>query len=240
MQAAVLSGEAISKDVLLQTIKDEKMNTRATTVIVLVLIIGATVAGLLLWNRLPEQMASHWNINDQVDGYLSRFWGVFMMPFITLGMFLLFLAVPSIDPLKANIAKFREAFNLFIVLLVAFMLYIHGLSLAWNLGYTGFKMSTSMLPAMGLLFIFIGFMFRKAKRNFFIGIRTPWTLSSDYVWDKTHQLGAILFMVSGVLAFIGGLFGGLTAFWFLFIPLMGSTIFLLVYSYVLYQRETKT
>jgi uncharacterized membrane protein len=215
------------------------MSTRTTTIIVLVLIVVATVAGLLLWNRLPDQMASHWNINDQVDGYMSKTWGVFMMPLITLGLFVIFLVVPSIDPLKANIAQFREAFNLFIVLIVAFMLYIHGLTLAWSLGYTDFKMSTSMLPAMGLLFIFIGFMLRKAKRNFFIGIRTPWTLSSDTVWDKTHQLGAVLFMASGVLALIGGIFGGMTAFWFLFVPLIGSTLFLLVYSYVLYQREIK-
>jgi len=203
------------------------------------MIIAATVAGLLLWNRLPDQMASHWNVNDQVDGYMPRFWGVFMVPLITLGMFVLFLVFPSIDPLRANIAQFRDAFNVFIVLIVAFMLYVHGLSLAWNLGYTDFKMSTSMLPAMGLLFIFIGFMLRKAKRNFFIGIRTPWTLSSDTVWDKTHQLGSILFMASGVFTLIGGIFGGMTAFWFLFVPLIGSTIFLLVYSYVIYQRETK-
>lgn len=216
------------------------MSTRNTTIIVLILIIAAILAGILLWNRLPDQMASHWDVNDQVNGYMSKTWGVFMVPLMTLGMFLLFLVIPSIDPLKANIAKFREAFNLFIVLIMAFMLYIHGLSIAWNLGYTGFKMSTSMLPAMGFLFIFVGFMLRKAKRNFFIGIRTPWTLSSDTVWDKTHQLGSVLFMVSGVLAFIGGLFGGLTAFWFLFAPLMGSTVFLLVYSYVLYQRETKS
>jgi uncharacterized membrane protein len=215
------------------------MSTRTTTILVLCMILGAAVAGLILWNQLPGQMASHWNINDEVDGYMPKVWGVFMMPLITLGMFLLFLVVPVIDPLKANIAKFREAFNLFIVLIVAFMLYIHGLTLAWSLGYTGFKMSTSMLPAMGFLFIFIGFMLRKAKRNFFIGIRTPWTLSSDTVWDKTHQLGAVLFMVSGVLAFIGGLFGGMIAFWMLFVPLVGSTLFLLVYSYVLYQRETK-
>jgi uncharacterized membrane protein len=215
------------------------MSTRTTTIIVLILIIASALAGLLLWNKLPDQMASHWDINDQVNGYMSKTWGVLMVPLITLGMFLLFLVIPSIDPLKANIAKFRETFNLFIVLIMVFMLYIHGLSLAWNLGYTGFKMSTSMLPAIGLLFIFIGFMLRKAKRNFFIGIRTPWTLSSDTVWDKTHQLGAILFMASGVLAFIGGIFGGMTAFWFLFVPLIGSSVFLLVYSYVLYQRETK-
>ena len=215
------------------------MTTRTTTILVLLMIVAATVAGLLLWNRLPDQMASHWNVNDQVDGYMSKTWGVFMMPLITLGMFVLFLVVPSIDPLKANIAQFRDAFNMFIVLIVAFMLYIHALTLAWSLGYDDFKMSTSMLPAMGLLFIFIGFMLRKAKRNFFIGIRTPWTLSSDTVWDKTHQLGAVLFMASGVLAFIGGIFGGMTAFWFLFVPLRSSTLFLLIYSDVLYQRAAK-
>jgi uncharacterized membrane protein len=214
------------------------MNTRTTTIIVLVLIIGATAAGLLLWNKLPDQMASHWNVNDQVDGYMSRLWGVFMMPLMTLGIFLLFLVIPAIDPLKANIAKFRKTFNLFIVLFATFMLYIHGLTLAWNLGYTGFKMSSSMLPAIGLLFILIGFILRKAKRNFFIGIRTPWTLSSESVWDKTHQLGAILFMASGVLTIIGGFFGGMAAIWFFLVPLVGSTIFLLVYSYMLYQRET--
>jgi uncharacterized membrane protein len=215
------------------------MSTRTTTIVILLMLVIGTVAGLLLWNRLPDQMASHWDINDQVNGYMSKVWGVFLVPAIVLGMSILFLVIPSIDPLKANIVKFRETFNVFIVLIVAFMLYIHALTLAWNLGYTNFKMSTSMLPAMGLLFIFIGFMLRKAKRNFFIGIRTPWTLSSNTVWDKTHQLGAVLFILSGILAFIGGIFGGMTAFWFLFVPLIGSTIFLLIYSYVLYQRETK-
>jgi uncharacterized membrane protein len=215
------------------------MNTRTTTIIVLVLIAAATVAGLLLWNQLPEQMASHWNVNDEVDGYMSRFWGVFMMPLMTLGMLLLFLLIPAIDPLKANIAKFRGVFNLFITFMIGFMIYIHALTLIWNLGYTGFGLSKAMLPAMGLLFILIGNLLRHAKRNWFIGIRTPWTLSSDYVWDKTHQLGAVLFMASGVLALVGGFFGGVVAFWSLIVPLIGSTIFLLVYSYVLYQRETK-
>lgn len=215
------------------------MSTRTTLVISLVLIVAATLVGILLWNQLPEQMASHWDVNDQVNGYMPRFWGVFLMPLVTLGMLVLFLVVPSIDPLKANIAQFREAFNLFIALIVGFMIYVHGLTLAWSLGYHNFKMSMAMLPFMGLLFIAIGFMLRKAKRNFFIGIRTPWTLSSDRVWDETHRLGATLFMVSGALAVVGGFFGGMVAFWMLFVPLIGSTLFLLVYSYVLYRRETK-
>ena len=215
------------------------MTTRTTTIIVLIMLVAATLAGLLLWNRLPEQMASHWNINDQVDGYMSKFWGVLMLPLITLAMLALFLVVPSIDPLKANIVQVREVFNVFVVLIVAFMIYIYALTLAWNLGYTDFRMSGAMLPAIGLLFIFIGFMMRQAKRNFFIGIRTPWTLSSDTVWNATHRVGAVLFMISGVLAFIGGLFGGMTALWMMFAPIIGSTLILLVYSYVLYQREPK-
>lgn len=215
------------------------MTTRLTSMIVLTMIAIGLIAGMLLWNQLPEQMASHWGTNDQVDDYMSKFWGVFLMPLITVGMFLLFLVIPNIDPLKANIAQFRETFNLFIVLIVAFMLYIHGLTLVWSLGYQDFKMSAAMLPFLGVLFIFTGYMLRKAKRNFFIGIRTPWTLSSDSVWDKTHQLGSLLFMLSGTLAIAGSFFGGMAAFWLMFIPLIGSAVFLVFYSYVLYQRETK-
>ena len=202
-------------------------------------IAGATLAGLLLWDRLPDPMASHWNVHDQVDGYTSRFWGVFMLPLMALGMLVLFLLIPRIDPLKANIAQFREAFNLFIALLVAFMLYIYTLSLRWNLGYTDFGMSRAMLPAMGVLFFFIGYLFRQAKRNFFIGIRTPWTLSSDRVWEQTHRLGSVLFMLSGVFAVLGSFFGGMTAFWLFFVPLIGSMLITLVYSYVIYQRDVQ-
>ena len=215
------------------------MSTRKMIVSVLVLLLVTTLAGVLHWNGLPDPMASHWGINDQVNGTMSKFWGVFLMPLISLGLFLLFLLIPAIDPLKANIAKFRGAFNLFIVFMTLFLMYVQGLTLAWNLGFTHFKMSESLLPAVGLLFILIGFMIRKAKRNFFIGIRTPWTLSSDKVWDETHRVGAILFMVSGALALLGAFFGGEMAFLLILIPVLSSTLFLVIYSYVLYLKETK-
>jgi uncharacterized membrane protein len=215
------------------------MNTKTTSVIVLSLIAIAVIAGAVLWNQLPDPMASHWNANDEVNGTMPKIWGVFLMPLVMLGMFLLLTFIPNLDPLKANVAQFRETFNLFIVFMVAFMLYVHTLTLLWSLGY-GFQMSAALLPALGLLFIFIGYMLRKARRNFFIGIRTPWTLSSDSVWDKTHQLGSVLFMLSGAFAILGSLFGGITAFWLMFVPLIGSTIFLVIYSYVLYRSETKS
>jgi uncharacterized membrane protein len=214
------------------------MSTRTTLIIVAILIVASTLAGLLLWNQLPDPIASHWGVDDQVNGYMSKFWGVFLMPVITLVMLLMFLVIPSIDPLKANIATFRDYFNTFIALIVAFMSYIYGLTLVWNLGYTNFRMSTAMLPAMGLLFIFVGVMVGKAKRNYFIGIRTPWTLSSDKVWNETHRIGGKLFIASGVLALLGAFFPDY-AFWFIMVPVLGSTLFTVAYSYVLFQREPK-
>ncbi|MDX1378434.1 MAG: SdpI family protein [Anaerolineales bacterium] len=215
------------------------MSTKLTNIIVIVLIVGVTTAGALLWDQLPDPMASHWDVNDQPDDYMSKFWGVYLMPLILIGLFLLFLLIPNIDPLKANIAEFRGTFNLFITFMIGFLVYVHVLTLRWNLGYTDLGIGQGMLPAMGLLFFVIGSMLRKAKRNWFIGIRTPWTLSSDNVWNEIHRIGGILFMASGVIAVIGGFFGGEVAFWSIMIPVFGTTIFLVVYSYVLYQREIK-
>jgi len=212
------------------------MSTRLTTLLVLLILVGTVISGALLWNRLPDPMASHWNMNDEVDGYMLKASAVFMVPLISLAMFLLFLLVPLIDPLKANIAKFRPTFNLFIVLIFVFMGYLWKLTILWNLGFRGFRMSTAIVPALGLLFIFTAYMLRRAKRNWFIGIRTPWTLSSDRVWDETHRLGAILYLASGIVAILG-VFAGSYAFWLTIGPILLSTVVLVVYSYVLYHRE---
>ena len=214
------------------------MSAKTTLTISIILIIIGTLAGVLILNRLPDQVASHWGANDQVNGYMPRLLGVFMMPLVTVFMLILFLVIPNIDPLKANIAQFRETFNTFIVLMIAFMIYVHALTLIWNLGYTSFRMSAAMLPAMGLLFIFMGQLVSKAKRNFFIGIRTPWTLSSDTVWDKTHQVGGKLFVASGVLALLGAFFPD-AAIFFIIVPLTFVSLFTVVYSYYVFIQEQK-
>ena len=216
------------------------MSTRSTLILTILLIMVATAFSLAAYPRLPDLMASHWGANDQVNGTLPRFWGAFLTPLISLGMLGLFLLIPNIDPMKVNIAKFRETFNAFIVAIILFLVYLHFLTILWNLGYQNFQMSTAILPALGLIMIVAGLMMRKARRNFFIGIRTPWTLSNDRVWDETHRLGAVLFIISGALAFVGVFFRGATAFWLILGSLLASTIFLVIYSYVLYQQETKS
>ena len=216
------------------------MSTRSTLILTILLIMVTTAFSLAAYPHLPDLMASHWGANDQVNGYLPRFWSAFLTPLISLGMLVLFLLIPNIDPMKVNIAKFRETFNAFIVAIILFLVYLHFLTILWNLGYQNFQMSTAILPALGLIMIVAGLMMRKARRNFFIGIRTPWTLSNDRVWDETHRLGAVLFIISGALAFVGVFFRGATAFWLILGSLLASTIFLVIYSYVLYQQETKS
>ncbi len=214
------------------------MSTRTTIFVSVTLIASAVLAGLLLWSRLPDPMPGHWNAAGEIDGYISKFWGVFLLPIISIALTGLFLIVPRIDPLKANIAQFRAAFNWFIVAFVVYILYLYILTLLAALG-TLFNMTLMLLPAVGLLFIGIGYLMSGAKRNFFIGIRTPWTLSSDTVWDKTHKLGSRLFMLGGVVTILCA-FLGESGIWIMLVAMLGASFVPIVYSYVLYQRETKS
>jgi uncharacterized membrane protein len=213
------------------------MSTKLSITISFVLIAIAALVGLVLYAQLPDPMPSHWNAAGEIDGYMSKFWGVFMMPLMTFGITLLLVAVPSLDPLKSNIDQFRGIYNTFIVVFVVYMLYVYALTMGASLGYE-FNMTTMLLPAMGLLFIGIGYMMKSAKRNFFIGIRTPWTLSNDYVWDETHKLGAKTFMAGGVLVILSSFFGE-NGVWLMMAGLLVAALVPVVYSYILFARLAK-
>lgn len=192
---------------------------------------------IYLYPQMPETMASHWNAAGEVDGYMSKFAALFMMPAMALVLFGLFLIVPKIDPLKNNIAKFRSYFDIFILLFEIFLLYIYLLTIVWSLGWR-FDMTAAMMPALAVLFYYMGIMIEKAERNFFIGIRTPWTLSSDRVWDKTHALGGKLFKVAALLTVLGVFFPDHAIYLMLF-PILGISAYLMVYSYLEFRREKK-
>jgi len=208
------------------------------TILFLVLFSFALAAYFyFLCPRLPEEMASHWNTKGEVDSYISKFWGLFLMPIVVLGSFLLFVFVPKIDPLKKNVEKFRKYFDIFILIFILFFLYIYLLTVFWNFGFR-FNMVQLMAPAMGFLFFYSGVLIKNAKRNWFIGIKTPWTLSSDKVWDKTHQLGGKLFKIMGIISFLGVIFPDHFV-WLLLVPTFAITLFILFYSYFEYQKEMK-
>jgi uncharacterized membrane protein len=197
----------------------------------------AFVTGALTYPYLPAMVASHWNAAGEVNGYMSRAWGAFLFPVIMVIVIALLLAVPHIDPKRNNIAKFRKYYDCLVMTIVVVFYYLYALTLFWNLGYS-FDFIVFLVPAFAVLFFAIGMILPRTEPNFMIGIRTPWTISSETVWKKTHKIGGVAFKICGVIALLGIAFPGL-AIWFLLGPIIVSAIGLVVYSYVLYEKEKR-
>jgi uncharacterized membrane protein len=200
----------------------------------LVIIALSFIIGIYFYNQFPDRIASHWNAQGQVDGYMSKFWGLFLMPIISVAMFGLFILIPRIDPLKKNIQQFRKYFDRFIVLIFLFLLYLYILTILWNLSFR-FNMVLVMVPAFSALFYYAGVLTEKAKRNWFIGIKTPWTLSNEIVWKKTHKLGGKLFKICAIISLLGFLFQQI-AIWLLVVPALLLSVFVFVYSYIEFHK----
>lgn len=210
---------------------------RKITAAITGLVLLSFILSIYFYPQVPEKMATHWNSQGEVDGYMSKLWGLFFMPLVITGIVIMFLIIPKIDPKKENIAKFRKYYDRFIVILILFMIAVHLQILLWN---AGIKISpNSVLPlGIGLLFYYIGILTENAERNWFIGIRTPWTLSSDRVWKKTNHIGGKLFKIAGMAAILGAFFPEY-AIYFILVPIMVIAGLTVVYSYIEYQKEIK-
>ncbi|MDD5430913.1 MAG: DUF1648 domain-containing protein [Candidatus Pacebacteria bacterium] len=198
------------------------------------LIVISFAVGIYFYPQLPDQITSHWDSLGQPNGYMGKFWGVFLMPFISIFLYALLIIIPKIDPKAENIKKFRKNFNVFIAALFVFLFYIFALTIFWNLGHE-FNMTYAIVPAMAVLFYMIGLLLEKAEPNWSIGIRTPWTLSNENIWKQTHALGAKLFKLTALISIAGLLFYQY-AFWILIGSIISVTIFLYVYSYFLHKK----
>lgn len=211
------------------------MNKKWTWIVVLVMILAAAGLSLFAFPRLPDQIVSHWNAQGQPDDTMGKFWGLALFPLVMLGITLLLFAMPLIDPLRENIEAFRPTYHLFIVFFNTYLLYIHFLSVLWNLGVQ-YDLNLAIIPAMAVLFFIIGMLLKRSRRNWFIGIRTPWTLSSDRVWEQTHRRGALLFKLSAAVILLGVVFPDML-FFFILVPTLLLVVYLVVYSYVLFRRN---
>ena len=168
---------------------------------------------------------------------MPKLLGLFLVPLVTLALVAIFLVIPKIDPLKQNIKKFRGNFDSFVLLLVLFMLYIQVLTILWNIEIK-VGITQALAPAFGLLFYYSGVLIEKSKRNYFIGIRTPWTLSSDRVWDKTAKVGGRLFKISGIIMLLGVFLPSYTIF-LVIVPAILSSAYAFVYSYVEFNKKRR-
>lgn len=208
---------------------------KAINALTVLLIVAAFAAGAYVYPSMPEMMASHWGISGNADGYMEKGIALFMLPAMTLVLAGILHFIPKIDPLRPNIEKFRGQYDGFIFIFVLFMTYVYFLQIAWGLGIP-FDMNRMMVPGMGVLFIYIGMLFKDCKQNWFVGVRTPWTLSSERVWDKTHALAEKLFIGIGALWILVGLAAPAFSL-FMVAAVLLAAVSLFAYSYLEFQNE---
>ena len=200
------------------------------------LVAAMFVTAATVWQSVPDPMPVHWNLHGEVDGYGSRFVGLLLMPSIALGLYVLLLVIPRFDPGRANYPSFAPAYNAIRICLVLFMAAFYGGTVIAALGYQ-IDVAAFVSVAVGVLFIVLGNFMGKIRPNWFVGVRTPWTLSSKQSWTKTHRLAGWLFIVLGVAVAACGLVAA--AWLWIATGILGTAavVWIVVYSYLVYRSD---
>jgi uncharacterized membrane protein len=212
--------------------------TFKTEILPLVIILVAIISSFYFYSVFPEQVATHWNFRGEADNFSSKFIGAFSIPVLLIFVYLLFYFLPFLDPKKEKYKFFAKSYHVFknIILLFLFLTYI----LAGFEAIGKIKAVGVAIPLMvGVLFIIIGNYMGKIKSNWFVGIKTPWTLSSEEVWNKTHRFGGKMFILSGILIGLSPFLpDNLVLINFIFAILIVS-LGTFAYSYFIYKKTDK-
>jgi len=189
-----------------------------------------------VWNQLPTQVPLHWNLKGEVDRYGDKS-ELILIPILTsLLIYVIFLAVPYIDP-KKQIQKMGKKYDTLKWIITTFMSV-----LALFIIYTAKNQSIAnpnyILLLFGVLFIIFGNYFKTIKANYFIGIRTPWTLESESVWKETHKLGGKIWFAGGLLIILSCLIFNKEINFIIFMSITAIMVLVpVVYSYVLFKKQ---
>jgi len=204
----------------------------AKDLVPILLVVAAFAFGLAQYPNLPDQIPSHWNARGEIDQYSSKTFGVLFVPLLALGMYLFLSVLPLIDPLHENFAKFGRVYFWIKAAMAVFMVGIYLASLYAAKGVE-VSMATGVKVAVSLLFIFLGAVMGKIRKNYFVGIRTPWTLANEEVWDRTHKFGGTVFLIAGCVGLLGSLLP--SDFFFVVIgAILGAVLVVTAYSYVIF------
>jgi len=206
-----------------------------TETFIIVLLGLQAITSILLYPRLPARLPTHWNIHGQVDGTMLKMNALLVPLGINLGLYILFLAIPYLDP-KKKMEQFRNTYGWIRLSVHTFMALLFVAMMAYSLGY---KVSMDrIVPALAsILIIIFGNLMGKMRPNYFVGIRTPWTLESPVVWQKTHRISGPIWVVAGLLGLVGSLIGGFWAFALLFFPVTLAAAFSIWYSWYAFKIE---
>ncbi|RJQ32192.1 MAG: SdpI family protein [Actinobacteria bacterium] len=215
------------------------MNFNKATKLPIILIILMFIAGAIAYPYLSNNIPTHWNAAGKIDSYAAKsFWSVFMAPLICSGLYLLFLFAPMLDPFRKNYEKFKKAYNLMIDFVIGFFSFVFAITLVASIN-NNFKFDVALNFGLGLLLIVLGNQMSTLRRNWFFGIRVPWTLADDTVWVKTHRLGAKLFVVAGALTCIGAFLPRPYNIWMVMGPIAVFGTISIVYSYLEFRKLHK-
>jgi uncharacterized membrane protein len=196
-------------------------------------IIAAVGVAAWLYPSVPEQVPSHWNVHGEVDGYVPKPWGVVVLPLAAILVFIVMRLIPVISPKGYRTEPFANVMHIFQVAMVGFMSLVAILVLLEATG-VNVHLNKVIFGALGVLFIVTGNYLGKVRKNFFLGIRTPWTLASDEVWARTHRMGGRLFVSYGLIM-LAGMFVMIPPV--VFLVMVGVIVLVpVVYSYVVYRR----
>lgn len=197
------------------------------------IVLLTAVASALAYPEMPAEMVTRWS-GGGPTGTMDRTVALVGLPALAAALFVLFEALPRIDPLGERVADLGRYYDLLVVVVLGFLAYVHGLVIVWNLGWD-FQMVQAVAPALAALYYVLGVVLERVEKNWFVGIRTPWTLSSETVWKRTHERGAPLFKLAGLVA-LGGVVLPEYGVVFFAGPVAAAALYLTVYSYREYSR----
>lgn len=209
------------------------MKPTGTWIVPAIFVIAMLCVAVWLYPQLPAQTPVHWDASGNVNGWMPRFWAAAIWPLVMLGLAVTYALLPVISPRKFEIKPFAHSYGIVVLATLAFMLVVGTTAL---LAGSGHHVSVDLVApvAVGALLMVIGNFMGKFRKNFFVGIRTPWTLTSDLVWERTHRLAGWLFVLAGLVWIVGDL---LHASIMVLVGAAAAAGFIpMVYSYFLYRR----
>jgi uncharacterized membrane protein len=206
---------------------------KKTLIITSIVTILPVLIGIICWNRLPDVMATHFGMNNEANGFSSKAFAVFGIPAILLAVLWFGAFVTSHDPKRQNISP--KMFSLVVWIAPVTSLVVAAILYPVNLGYA-LDITFFVELLSGVMFIIIGTYLPKARQNYTIGIRVPWTLANEENWNRTHRLAGTLWIICGILMIIICLTRLAPVQWFVGILLI-MVLVPCIYSYWLHAKK---
>jgi uncharacterized membrane protein len=202
-------------------------------VIAILLVVTTLIVAALVFSSLPERVPTHWNIRGQVDGYGPRS-SIFILPGVMAALLVLFwIVLPAISPKSYGVEGFRATYDYVALCAITLTAYFWGITL-WATLYGPLDPGRSLMGGMSVFLILIGNVMGKVRRNFWLGVRTPWTLADERVWNATHRVAGWAFVLGGSAGLLAVLLG--LNIVVCLVALMLPGLVPVIYSLVYYKR----